>query len=119
MNKQILLLILLCVYIGCGSDKSESDLLNKKNPTGIYGNFSSVEKIQNINDLISNKDVFINKKVKVLLVFSLILLVFALTNKIGLGGSELFTYNMPEILKPLTKPFRASARFFWIAAPGL
>ena len=47
MNKQILLLILLCVYIGCGSDKSESDLLNKKNPTGIYGNFSSVEKIQN------------------------------------------------------------------------
>ena len=62
---------------------------------------------------IKTKFYFINKKVKVLLVFSLILLVFALTNKIGLGGSELFTYNMPEILKPLTKPFRASARFFW------
>ena len=48
MNKQILLLTVLCIYIGCGSGKSESDLLNKKNPTGIYGNFSSAEKIQNI-----------------------------------------------------------------------
>ena len=65
MNKQILLLTLLCICIGCSSDKSESDLLNKKNPTGIYGNFSSAEKIQNIVDLISNKDVFINKEVKV------------------------------------------------------
>ena len=65
MNKQILLLVLLCVYMGCGSHRSESDLLNKKNPIGIYGNFSSVEKIQSIKDLISNKDVFINKKVKI------------------------------------------------------
>ena len=65
MNKQVLLLTLLCICIGCSSDKSESDLLNKKNPIGIYGNFSSAEKIQNIVDLISNKDVFINKKVKV------------------------------------------------------
>ena len=65
MYKQILLLTLLCICIGCSSDKSESDLLNKKNPTGIYGNFSSAEKIQNIVDLISNKDVFINKEVKV------------------------------------------------------
>ena len=65
MNKQILLLVLLCVYIGCSSDRSESDLLNKKNPIGIYGNFSSVKKIQSIKDLISNKDVFINKKVKI------------------------------------------------------
>ena len=65
MNKQILLLTLLCICIGCSSDKSESDLLNKKNPIGIYGNFSSAEKIQNIVDLISNKDVFINKEVKV------------------------------------------------------
>ena len=65
MNKQILLLTILCICIGCSSDKSESDLLNKKNPIGIYGNFSSAEKIQNIVDLISNKDVFINKEVKV------------------------------------------------------
>ena len=65
MNKQILLLTLLCICISCSSDKSESDLLNKKNPIGIYGNFSSAEKIQNIVDLISNKDVFINKEVKV------------------------------------------------------
>jgi len=65
MYKQILLLTLLCICIGCSSDKSESDLLNKKNPTGIYGNFSSAEKIQNIVDLISNKDVFINKEVKI------------------------------------------------------
>ena len=48
MNKKILLLILLCFYSGCSSDKSESDLLNKKDPAGIYGNFSSAEKIQNI-----------------------------------------------------------------------
>ena len=61
----MLLLILLCICIGCISNKSESDLLNKKNPIGIYGNFSSTEKIQNIVDLISNKDVFINKEVKV------------------------------------------------------
>ena len=65
MNKQILLLTLLYICIGCSSDKSESELLNKKNPTGIYGNFSSAEKIQNIVDLISNKDVFINKEIKV------------------------------------------------------
>ena len=44
MNKQISLLILLCVFIGCSSYKTEIDLLNKKNPTGIYGNFSSAEK---------------------------------------------------------------------------
>ena len=61
----MLLLILLCICIGCISNKSESDLLNKKNPIGIYGNFSSTEKIQNIVDLISNKDVLINKEVKV------------------------------------------------------
>ena len=65
MNNQMLLLILLCICIGCSSEKSESDLLNKKNPVGIYGNFSSVGKIQNIGDLISNKGVFINKKVKI------------------------------------------------------
>ena len=65
MNKQILLLILLCICIGCSLDKSESDLLNKKNPIGIYGNFSSAKKIQNIVDLISNKNLFINKEVKV------------------------------------------------------
>ena len=65
MNKQILLLTLLCICISCSSDKSESDLLNKKNPIGIYGNFFLTEKIQNIVDLISNKDVFINKEVKV------------------------------------------------------
>ena len=65
MNKQILLLTILCICIGCSSEKSESDLLNKKNPAGIYGNFSSAEKIQYIGDLISNKDIFINKKVKV------------------------------------------------------
>ena len=65
MNKQFLLLILLCFYSGCSSDKSESDLLNKKEPAGSYGNFSSAEKNQNIGNLISNKDIFINKKVKV------------------------------------------------------
>ena len=65
MNKQIILLSILCICIGCSSEKSESDLLNKKNPVGVYGDFSSVEKIQNIGDLISNKDVYINKEVKV------------------------------------------------------
>ena len=48
MNKQILLLILLCVFISCSSDKTEIDLLNTKNPTGIYGNFFSVEKIKSL-----------------------------------------------------------------------
>ncbi|MBT3476112.1 hypothetical protein HN460_04155 [bacterium] len=62
---------------------------------------------------IKKKFNFIDKKVKVLIGFSILLFIFAVTNKVGLGGSEFFTYNMPEVLKPLTKPFRASARFFW------
>ena len=65
MNKQILLLTFLCIYIGCNLKNSENELLNKKNPAGIYGNLSSAIDIKNIDELISNKSLYINKKVKV------------------------------------------------------
>ena len=50
---------------------------------------------------------------KVLIFFSIFMVLFALTNKITFMGNEIFAYNMPEFLKPFTRPFRASARFFW------
>ena len=65
MKKRILLLTILCAYLGCTSKKSEEELLNKKNPSGIYGNLSSEGDTYNIIELISNKSIYLNKKVKV------------------------------------------------------
>ena len=61
----------------------------------------------------SHEIIKISGRAKILFIFSVLLILFSLTNNVTLGGNELFTYNMPEFLKPLTKPFRASARFFW------
>ena len=65
------------------------------------------------NSFNSEKPTNIPIYLKVLFLFSIFMIIFSLTNKVSLGGNELFSYNMPEFLKPLTKPFRASARFFW------
>ena len=65
MKKRILLLTILCAYLGCTSKKSEEELLNKKNPSGIYGSLLSEGDTYNIIDLISNKSIYLNKKVKV------------------------------------------------------
>ena len=65
MKKRILLLTILCAYLGCTSKKSEEELLNKKNPSGIYGSLLSEGDTYNIIELISNKSIYLNKKVKV------------------------------------------------------
>ena len=65
MKKRIFLFTILCAYLGCTSKNSEKELLNKKNPSGIYGNFSSEGDAYNIIELISNKSIYLNKKVKV------------------------------------------------------
>lgn len=78
-----------------------------------FGLGTLISIIVSIYFLIKTKFSRFSKEIKILLVFSILLFIFALTNKIGLGNSEFFSYNMPEFLKPLTRPFRASARFFW------
>ena len=40
-------------------------------------------------------------------------IVVALSNRIALGQSEVFHYELPEIISPLTSAFRVSGRFIW------
>ncbi len=65
MKKRIFLFTILCAYLGCTSENSEKELLNKKNPSGIYGSLLSEGDTYNIIELISNKSIYLNKKVKV------------------------------------------------------
>lgn len=44
-----------------------------------------------------------------------IITLYALSNRIAFGPYELFQYNVPEIFKLFTSPFRASGRMFWPA----
>lgn len=45
---------------------------------------------------------------------SILLFVFALSNKIAAGKFELFSFSMPESLSLLVNTFRSSGRFIWL-----
>ncbi len=55
---------------------------------------------------------FIPKLLPILFV-SFVLFMFAISNHVGLGKYELFTYQVPSILEKFTTSFRTSGRFFW------
>lgn len=48
-----------------------------------------------------------------LVIVSLGLTLYALSNQVALGAREWFAYPLPDVLNLLTGPFRASGRFFW------
>ena len=60
-----LLIFLLIVCFSCNSNDSEQKLLNKSNPSGLYGNMSKTDKVYGVDELIQNKDDYINSIVKV------------------------------------------------------
>lgn len=43
------------------------------------------------------------------------LVVVALSNRIALGTTELFHYELPDVVSPMTSAFRVSGRFIWPA----
>ena len=53
------------------------------------------------------------KRHVLVLVSVVALFIFALSNKIVLGGRVLLEYEVPEFLETLTQTFRASGRFTW------
>jgi hypothetical protein len=44
---------------------------------------------------------------------ALVLTALALSNKVAFGASELFAYELPELIRPLAELPRASGRLFW------
>lgn len=50
-----------------------------------------------------------------LLVAGVLLTVLALSNRVALGAAELFTYDIPEVLRPYSDLLRGSGRLFWPA----
>ena len=62
---RVLLIFSLVVCFSCNSNDSEQKLLNKSNPSGLYGNMSKTDKVHGVDELIHNKDDYINSIVKV------------------------------------------------------
>ena len=62
---RVLLIFLFIVCFSCNSNDSEQKLLNKSNPSGLYGNMSKTDKVHGVDELIHNKDDYINSIVKV------------------------------------------------------
>ncbi|MEL0337082.1 MAG: DUF4920 domain-containing protein, partial [bacterium] len=55
----------MIVCFSCNSNDSEQKLLNKTNPSGLYGNMSKTDNLYGVDELIQNKDDYINSIVKV------------------------------------------------------
>jgi len=63
---RLLLAFLLSACFSCNSKNSEQKLLNKSNPSGLYGNMSKAyDKVYGVDELILNKNDYINSIVKV------------------------------------------------------
>ena len=65
MISRALLIFLLMTCFSCNSNDSEQKLLNKSNPSGLYGYMSKTYKVYGVDELIQNKDDYINSIVKV------------------------------------------------------
>ena len=65
MISRVLLIFLLMTCFSCNSNDSEQKLLNKSNPSGLYGYMSKTDKVYKVDELINNKDDYINKIVSV------------------------------------------------------
>ena len=49
-----------------------------------------------------------------IVIFFILITLYAISNNIFIGNLELFSYDMPSFTKIITKTFRSSGRFFWI-----
>ena len=49
-----------------------------------------------------------------IMIFFILITLYAISNNIFIGNLELFSYDMPSFTKIITKTFRSSGRFFWI-----
>ena len=65
MISRVLLAVLLAVCSSCNSKNSEQNLLNKSNPSGLYGNMSKTQKVYGVDKLIHNKNDYMGSIVKV------------------------------------------------------
>ena len=65
MISKVLLTFLLIGCFSCNSDNKEQKLLNKSNPSGLYGNMSKTDKVYGVDELINNRDDYINSIVKI------------------------------------------------------
>ena len=64
MISNLLLVFSFAICISCSSDNSEQKLLNKKNPAGFYGNMSKKDKVFSVDELIKNRETYINSIVQ-------------------------------------------------------
>ena len=57
----------------------------------------------------------IGPKVKIIpiLIISIGLSLYAISNHVAIGAHEIFSFDMPSITDPVTQAFRVSGRFFW------
>ena len=62
---------------------------------------------------LTKKMTFSKAKIIPILVSSLILFIYAISNKITLGTAEIFSYSLPGFTDSITQTFRVSGRFFW------
>ncbi|MCL7420744.1 MAG: GtrA family protein [Methylobacter sp.] len=60
-----------------------------------------------------NVKVRINAKVAPLLIISIGLFLYAISNRVAIGPYEIFSYELPSITEGATSTFRVSGRFFW------
>jgi len=60
-----------------------------------------------MNSLLKKRNIFI-------LSLSLLLFLFAVTNKVTFGTFVLFEFDLPEIFKVITRPLRSSGRMVWL-----
>jgi hypothetical protein len=60
-----------------------------------------------LNTIFSKKNIY-------LLSLSILLFLFAITNKITLGTLVLFEFDLPEFFKIFTRPLRSSGRMVWL-----
>ena len=64
MISNVLFVFSLAICISCKSDNSEQKLLTKMNPAGFYGNMSKTDKVFSIDQLIKNRENYINSIVQ-------------------------------------------------------
>lgn len=53
-------------------------------------------------------------KYKAIILFFVLVTLYSISNNIFIGNLHLFSYDLPDFTKIITKTFRSSGRFFWI-----
>ena len=62
-NKYYSFFLCIFFFISCNNTISEEDLLNKKDPIGLYGSKITLEQISSISNILNNPDNYLNQQV--------------------------------------------------------